>query len=40
MLAACFKGGLELRSFDRSEPGLRDVFLAKVGALGASEDLR
>jgi ABC-2 type transport system ATP-binding protein len=31
ILRTCFKSGVELRSFDRKEPGLRDVFIKLVG---------
>jgi ABC-2 type transport system ATP-binding protein len=37
VLTACFQGGIALRSFDRSEPGLRDVFLKLVGTREAEE---
>jgi ABC-2 type transport system ATP-binding protein len=37
VLAACFQNGVSLRSFDRSEPTLRDVFLKLVGAEDAEE---
>jgi ABC-2 type transport system ATP-binding protein len=37
VLQACFKSGIELLSFDRSEPGLRDVFLQLVGREEAAE---
>ncbi|MCK6445089.1 MAG: ATP-binding cassette domain-containing protein [Planctomycetes bacterium] len=37
VLAACFQNGISLRSFDRSEPTLRDVFLKFVGAEDAEE---
>lgn len=37
ILRACFHEGIELRSFDRSEPGLRDVFLKLVGSSEAGE---
>ena len=37
VLRACFRSGIELRAFDRSEPGLRDVFLQKVGREDAAE---
>ncbi|MCC6406128.1 MAG: ATP-binding cassette domain-containing protein [Planctomycetes bacterium] len=39
VLAACFQNGISLRSFDRSEPNLRDVFLKLVGAEDAEEVL-
>lgn len=31
VLRACFRSGIELSSFERREPGLRDVFLKLVG---------
>ena len=37
VLRACFKSGIELKSFDRSEPGLREVFVAMVGREQAAE---
>jgi ABC-2 type transport system ATP-binding protein len=39
VLRACFQGGIELRSFDRSEPRLRDVFLKLVGNREAREEV-
>ncbi|MCE9595553.1 MAG: ATP-binding cassette domain-containing protein [Planctomycetes bacterium] len=37
VLAACFQNGISLKSFDRSDPTLRDVFLKLVGAEDAEE---
>ena len=37
VLRACFKSGIELRAFDRSDPGLRDVFMQLVGREQAVE---
>jgi ABC-2 type transport system ATP-binding protein len=37
VLAACFQRGIGLKSFDRTEPGLRDVFIKLVGADGTEE---
>jgi ABC-2 type transport system ATP-binding protein len=39
VLRACFQGGIELRSFNRSEPRLRDVFLKLVGSHEAREEV-
>ncbi|MFM7522266.1 MAG: ABC transporter ATP-binding protein [Planctomycetota bacterium] len=39
ILAACFRDGIPLVGFDRSEPTLRDVFLRLVGAEQAAEDV-
>lgn len=37
VLRACFRDGIQLRSFDRTQPGLRDVFIHLVGVDEASE---
>lgn len=39
VLRACFQHGIELRSFDRRDPGLRDVFLKLVGTRDIEEVL-
>ncbi|MFN0244009.1 MAG: ABC transporter ATP-binding protein [Planctomycetota bacterium] len=39
VLRACFQHGIELRTFDRREPGLRDVFLKFVGARDVVEEV-
>ncbi|MFN0208102.1 MAG: ABC transporter ATP-binding protein [Planctomycetota bacterium] len=35
VLKACFENHIQLRSFDRSDPGLREVFISLVKAQGA-----
>jgi ABC-2 type transport system ATP-binding protein len=40
ILGACFRAGIEISSFDKSEPGLRELFLARVGATSAQEVLQ
>jgi ABC-2 type transport system ATP-binding protein len=37
ILRACFRQGIDLRSFDRRDPGLRDVFIKLVSKGAASE---
>jgi ABC-2 type transport system ATP-binding protein len=37
ILRACFRQGIELRSFDRRDPGLRDVFMKLVSKGAAGE---
>ena len=37
VLAACFQEGISLRSFDRNDPGLREVFIHLVGREGARD---
>ncbi len=39
VLRACFASGIDLRAFDRTDPGLRDVFIHIVGASDAREVL-
>ena len=39
ILQACFTSGIPLRSFDRSEPGLRDVFIHLVDGAEAREEV-
>ncbi|NBV45582.1 MAG: ATP-binding cassette domain-containing protein [Planctomycetia bacterium] len=39
VLAACFRDGIPLLGFDRSEPTLRDVFLRLVGPDQAAEEV-
>jgi ABC-2 type transport system ATP-binding protein len=39
VLRACFEAGIELRAFDRREPGLREVFLHLVGPEHAAEEV-
>ena len=38
ILRACFRQGIELRSFDRRDPGLRDVFIKLVSKGDAGEE--
>jgi len=35
LLHACFRSNIHLKSFDRSDPSLRDVFISLVGVEGA-----
>ena len=35
VLKACFEHGIVLRSFDRSDPSLRQVFMALVKSQGS-----
>jgi ABC-type uncharacterized transport system ATPase subunit len=37
ILSACFRSGIELRSFDKNDPSLRDVFLKLVSRAEAEE---
>lgn len=39
ILQGCFRGGIDLRAFDRREPTLRDVFLKLVGGREAAEEV-
>jgi ABC-2 type transport system ATP-binding protein len=39
ILTACIRAGLEVRSFDKREPGLRELFFDRVGAKDAAEML-
>jgi ABC-2 type transport system ATP-binding protein len=39
ILGACVRGGIEVRSFDKREPGLRELFFDRVGAKDAPEML-
>jgi ABC-2 type transport system ATP-binding protein len=38
ILRACFRQGIQLRSFDRRDPGLRDVFIKLVSKSDAGEE--
>jgi ABC-2 type transport system ATP-binding protein len=39
ILGACVRAGIDVRSFDKREPGLRELFFDRVGAKDAAEML-